>query len=47
MKKITLTVDIEGNDVTRHYTWNPDISAESWGTRVLDMLDTLSKANDL
>lgn len=45
MTKITLTVDVDGNAVGREYEiteLNNDV--ETWGIRVLDILDTIEKS---
>lgn len=43
MKTITITVDVDGNSVTR--TYSDDTLNPSWDDRVNDMLDTLEKSD--
>ena len=51
MEKITLTVSINGNEVSRDYvnekntSWSDQIN--TWGERVVDMLDTLEKSKEV
>lgn len=48
MKTITITVSVDGNEVTRNYDYNAvkDVDTEhDWGAKILDMLDTLEKSD--
>lgn len=45
MKKITITVDVDGSAVSREYAFN-DIYSADWGSRVQEMLDTLEKSKE-
>ncbi len=45
MNKITITVDVDGNAVSREYTIEATGEYE-WGVRVLNMLDTIEKSNE-
>ena len=53
MKKITLTVDVDGNAVSRDYTdasssvFGGEVFALEWGDRVIDMLDTIEKSKEI
>ncbi len=47
MTKITLTVAEDGNAVTRDYLYSENMDSQDWEGRIQDMLETLSKANDL
>lgn len=47
MKKVTITVDVDGNELTREYKEDLTVmDGVVWGVRIIDMLDTLSKANE-
>lgn len=47
MKKITITVDVDGNSVSRDYKYNEEsIMRNGWDEKIEDMLDTLSKSNE-
>lgn len=45
MKIITITVNVDGNEVTRKYSIEQNNRAETWGEQVEDMLDTLEKSD--
>ena len=45
MKVITITVSVDGNELEREYSiLSVNDTVETWGERVVDMLDTLSKS---
>lgn len=46
MKLITITVEVDGNAVTRSYNAEDAISVGSWNERIEDMLDTIEKSNE-
>lgn len=46
MNKITITIDINGNKLTREYTGDA-YSLDTWGERVNDMLDTIEKSKEV
>jgi hypothetical protein len=46
MKKITITVSVDGNEIYRDYSIE-DKTDYMWGSEVLDMLDTLEKAKEV
>ncbi len=49
MKKITITVNVDGNELSREYQINEKgfpIESDVWGSYVADMLDTIEKSND-
>lgn len=46
MKIITITVDVDGNEVTRKYGIEENNRAETWGEQVEDMLNTIEKSNE-
>ncbi len=47
MKTITITVSVDGNEVSREYSGvNTETIPEVWGDRVSDMLDTLKRSNE-
>lgn len=43
MKAITLTVEVDGNEVSRSYTLNTTVD---FGVEVDSMLDTITKSTD-
>jgi hypothetical protein len=46
METITITVDVDGSEVTRKYAF--DIyELVDWGERVVDMLDTIKKSDEI
>lgn len=45
MKNITITINVDGNEVTRNYSIEENNRAETWGEQVEDMLDTLEKSD--
>lgn len=47
MKKITLTVDVDGSAVSREYAFDADLNDETWGLRVQDILDTIEKSQQI
>lgn len=44
MKTITITVEVDGNEVSRNYEFD-HTEASTWGDRIVDMLDTLEKSD--
>lgn len=47
MKTITITVDVDGNSVTRNVAYSvPNESVSNFQSIVEDMLDTLEKSNE-
>ncbi len=42
MKKITITVSVDGNEISRNYGG----VTNNWEAVVVDMLDTIEKSND-
>lgn len=42
---ITITVDVDGRDVTRVYDDQP-YSSEAWGERIIDMVETIKQAEE-
>lgn len=48
MAKITITVDVDGNAVSREYDiLSANDTVEVWGERVVDILDTIDKSNKI
>lgn len=47
MKTITITVDVDGNTLSREYISEGTEVQELWGARVDDMLDTLEGSKDV
>lgn len=46
-KKITITVDVDGNAISREYKDDLGfMDGTVWAVRVMDMLDTLEKSNE-
>lgn len=51
MNKITITVDVDGNSVTRDFKFKFKDTYETpttlgWGLKIEDMLDTLAKSHE-
>lgn len=46
MKQITITVDVEGNSISRTYNTGGDSDEGSWNAIIADMLDTIEKSNE-
>lgn len=48
MRKIRLTIEVDGDDVTRDYVLNPQQmeDLQYWGGKVVDMIDTINKLDD-
>lgn len=47
MKKITITVSVDGNEVSRDYRINlENEDYYNWGNRIIDMLQTIEHSND-
>ncbi len=46
MKKITITVSVDGNEVSREYAETPFVGYAIWGERIMDILDTIEKSNE-
>lgn len=44
MKKITITVDVDGNAVSREYIYDATLPEGAWESRIEDMLDTIEKS---
>lgn len=42
-KTITITVNVDGNAVSRNYKYD-DKDTEAWGLHVIDMLNTIEKS---
>ncbi len=43
MKKITITVEVDGNGIYRNYVKHPDTD---WDPIIEDMLSTIEKSNE-
>lgn len=43
---ITITVDVDGNAVSREYRDETDVHPDRWGRRIEDMLDTIEKSKE-
>lgn len=43
-KLITITVDVDGNAVSRNY--HDECTPEVWGDRIVDMLNTIQHSED-
>lgn len=47
MKNITITVEVDGNKVSRDYVFNETMDySDYWQQSVESMLETLEKSND-
>jgi len=45
-KKITITVDVDGNSISREFNFEPMFRKDLWNDTIEDMLDTLEKSNE-
>ena len=46
MKNITITVSVDGNEVSREFSAYYERDEQDWGTVVVDMLDTITKSTE-
>ncbi len=47
MKQITITVSVDGNELSRNYEYNEFTFTETWGERVESMLETIEKSKEV
>lgn len=48
MKKVTITVDVDGNSISRVYMYNEigEAIEQEWDSKIVSMLDTIEKSNE-
>lgn len=46
-RKVTITIELEGGELTREYAYGEETDTEVWGKRIEDMLDTIEKAKEV
>lgn len=47
MKRVSITVNVDGNEIRRKYIYKDILDAieQEWDSRIVSMLDTLSKSD--